>query len=306
VWGLRLTAGPAAAARAATVAPAAAFGARVFATREGLVGGSTANGHVIRSRDHFVALPSRRGLSANGSTQFSVRVCNPGNGRCETAPVWDVGPWNTHDDYWNSPREQHNDLPRGKPAAQAAFQDGYNGGKDEFGRRVGNPAGIDLADGTFLDGLGMSDNGFVTVTYLWTTGGTPTPTWPVLSQGASGERVATVQLLLDQAGANLTVDSDFGPATAAAVRSFQSGHGLTPDGSVGPLTWPVLAVTLREGAGGKAVQALQRQLTAHGQATTADGEFGPRTTAAVKAFQAVAGLSQDGVVGPLTWQALVS
>ncbi|GAA3105760.1 hypothetical protein JOF29_005335 [Kribbella aluminosa] len=45
----------------------------VFATREGLVGGTTANGHVIASRDHFVALPSRRGLSGNGSGTYSVK-----------------------------------------------------------------------------------------------------------------------------------------------------------------------------------------------------------------------------------------
>src|SRR5947208_4535106 len=35
----------------------------IFATREGLVGGHTASGHVIVANDHFVALPSRRGLS---------------------------------------------------------------------------------------------------------------------------------------------------------------------------------------------------------------------------------------------------
>ncbi|MEC3974998.1 hypothetical protein QMK34_06810 [Amycolatopsis sp. H20-H5] len=142
---------------------------RVFATREGLVGGTTANGHVIAPRDHFVALPSRRGLSANGSRTYSVRVCTPG-GRCETAPVWDVGPWNTTDDYWNPSvtRQSWKNLPQGQPEAQAAYQNGFNGGRDEFGRTVANPAGIDLADGTFYDGLGLRDNAFVTVTYLWT------------------------------------------------------------------------------------------------------------------------------------------
>ena len=33
---------------------------------------------------------------------------------------------------------------------------------------MADPAGIDLADGTFWDGLGMTDNDWVTVTYLWT------------------------------------------------------------------------------------------------------------------------------------------
>ena len=142
---------------------------RVFATREGLVGRTTANGHVITPRDHFVALPSRRGLSPRGSNQFSVRVCAD-SGRCETAPVWDVGPWNTRDDYWNPPavRQNWKDLPQGTPEAQAAFENGYNGGRDQFGRMVANPAGIDLADGTFWDGLGLKNNSWVTATYLWT------------------------------------------------------------------------------------------------------------------------------------------
>ncbi|WP_051771616.1 hypothetical protein [Saccharothrix sp. NRRL B-16314] len=153
-------------------AQAAGRSYRVYATREGLVGGTTANGHVIVSRDHFVALPSRRGLSAKGTGTYSVRVC-AGNGRCEWAPVWDVGPWNTKDDYWNpsSTREMWKDLPQGKPEAQAAYQDGYNGGRDQFGRVVANPAGIDLADGTFWDGLKLSDNSWVTVTYSWTGSG---------------------------------------------------------------------------------------------------------------------------------------
>ncbi|MFI2780301.1 hypothetical protein [Streptomyces sp. ALB3] len=155
------------------------FTARVYATREGLVGGTTANGHVIVPSDHFVALPSRRGLSPKGSGQYSVRVCGPA--RCETAPVWDVGPWNTHDDHWNpsSVRETFKDLPHGRPEAQAAYEDGYNGGRDESGRQVLNPAGIDLADGTFYN-VGLDDNGWVTVTYLWTGDGAAAksfPTW---------------------------------------------------------------------------------------------------------------------------------
>lgn len=146
---------------------------RIFATREGLVGGTTANGHVITPRDHFVALPSRRGLSSNSSGSYSVRVCAESTGRCAYAPVWDVGPWNITDDYWNpaGTRQSWTDLPQGTPEAQAAYQDGYNGGLDGYGRRVANPAGIDLADGTFWDGLGLTDNAWTTVTYLWTGSG---------------------------------------------------------------------------------------------------------------------------------------
>jgi hypothetical protein len=150
---------------------AAPLTSHVFATREGLVGGTTANGHVIVSRDHFVALPSRRGLSGNGSGTYSVKVCTAS--RCAFEPVWDVGPWNTKDDYWNpsATREMWKDLPQGRPEAQAAYQNGYNGGKDQFGRTVANPAGIDLADGVFWDALKLADNSWVDVTYLWTGDG---------------------------------------------------------------------------------------------------------------------------------------
>jgi hypothetical protein len=75
---------------------------RVFATREGAVGGTTANGHVITPHDHFVALPSRRALSPKDTKTYGVKVCAD-NGKCETAPVWDVGPWNTTDDCWSPP-----------------------------------------------------------------------------------------------------------------------------------------------------------------------------------------------------------
>lgn len=154
---------------APAAAPQAARSYKVFATREGLVGGTTADGHKIVSHDHFVALPSGKALSPNGKKTYQVKVC-AANGRCETAPVWDVGPWNTKDDYWNpkASRQSWKDLPQGRPEAQAAYQSGYNGGKDQFGRKVSNPAGIDLADGTFLDGLKLTDNAWVTVTYLWT------------------------------------------------------------------------------------------------------------------------------------------
>ncbi|NEA35402.1 hypothetical protein [Streptomyces sp. SID13031] len=150
---------------------AAPLKSHVFATREGLVGGTTANGHVIASRDHFVALPSRRGLANNGSGSYSVKVCTAS--RCAFEPVWDVGPWNTKDDYWNpsATREMWKDLAQGKPESQAAYQNGYNGGKDQFGRTVANPAGIDLADGVFWDALKLTDNAWVDATYLWTGDG---------------------------------------------------------------------------------------------------------------------------------------
>tara|TARA_R110002020_G_scaffold471284_1_gene698209 strand:- start:6526 stop:7251 length:726 start_codon:yes stop_codon:yes gene_type:complete len=53
------------------------------------------------------------------------------------------------------------------------------------------------------------------------------------------------------------------------------------------------------------VQSLQRRLTALGyDAGPADGISGPKTTAAVKAFQTALGLVVDGIAGPQTMAAL--
>ncbi|GAB1515119.1 hypothetical protein JCM33774_71620 [Actinophytocola sp. KF-1] len=66
-------------------------------------------------------------------------------------------------------------------------------------------------------------------------------------QGDTGEAVAAVQTALGKHGAGLAVDGAFGPATAAAVRSFQSANGLAVDGIAGPQTWQHL---LGGGGGG--------------------------------------------------------
>ena len=61
---------------------------------------------------------------------------------------------------------------------------------------------------------------------------------------------------------------------------------------------------LRRGDSGVAVTYLQTLLSDTGTALRADGIFGAVTEAAVKDFQALSRLTLDGIVGPLTWDAL--
>ncbi len=183
---------------------------QIFATREGLVGGTTANGHVIVPNDHFAALPSRRALSSNFGSERQVRVAY--RGRETVVPVWDIGAWNIHDDYWNPAviRETFQDLPRGKPEAEAAFFDHYNGGLDERGRVVRTPAGIDLADGTFWNDLGLTNNDFVTVDYLWLDSEGPLVTDISVLPGTFSARAADASPI---AAAEFFIDNNGEPGT---------------------------------------------------------------------------------------------
>jgi N-acetyl-anhydromuramyl-L-alanine amidase AmpD len=66
---------------------------------------------------------------------------------------------------------------------------------------------------------------------------------------------------------------------------------------------------LRLGSEGWQVKRLQRLLRArdlYPEPAKIDGDFGEITEAGVKAFQAFADLEPDGIVGPLTWQALAA
>jgi peptidoglycan hydrolase-like protein with peptidoglycan-binding domain len=63
---------------------------------------------------------------------------------------------------------------------------------------------------------------------------------------------------------------------------------------------------LRRGSDGAWVSHLQSLLQAEGaDPGPIDGDFGPRTEAAVRAYQEANGLRVDGIVGPETWGSLV-
>jgi len=63
---------------------------------------------------------------------------------------------------------------------------------------------------------------------------------------------------------------------------------------------------LGNGSSGGAVEALQMLLNCNGYSCgTVDGDFGPKTEAAVKKFQKANGLKEDGIVGENTWSAIL-
>ena len=144
--------------------------------------------------------------------------------------------------------------------------------------------------------------------------GTLTP-WPVVQNGSQGHPIRTLQFLLRARGHNLTVDGMFGPATEAAVKAFQTSKGMTTDGIMSAQTWSTLIIQVKKGSSGDAVRGVQEEFQFRagepGKGLKVDGIFGPQTDSTVRGFQHALSLDVpsvvvDGIVGPVTWQALVS
>jgi peptidoglycan hydrolase-like protein with peptidoglycan-binding domain len=151
---------------------------------------------------------------------------------------------------------------------------------------------------------------------------------PILRAGNTGEGVKNLQNFLNTFyKADLTVDGDFGPATDAAVKSFQGANGLVVDGEFGPASWgkldqviawcaaqvapaaapasaPPFPGTTKLGSHGNAVRAVQQRLRDRGWRVAVDGVFGPATKNVVETYQREKGLGVDGVAGPQTWVSL--
>lgn len=124
--------------------------------------------------------------------------------------------------------------------------------------------------------------------------------------------VRPLQQLLRARNHPVTVDGIFGPNTEAAAKAFQQSKGLAADGIVGPQTWPKLIVQVEEGNTGDAVRGVQEVIKFHDQSDGegppihVDGIFGPITDNWVRGFQTAVGTASDGIVGPITWRAMVS
>jgi peptidoglycan hydrolase-like protein with peptidoglycan-binding domain len=141
--------------------------------------------------------------------------------------------------------------------------------------------------------------------------------FPVVRQGDQQHPVQTLQYLLRARGQTVQVDGVFEAKTDAAVRAFQKAKNLTVDGIVGPKTWAALIVVVRRGDQGDAVRGAQEEFQFRNESgdpskgVQVDGIFGPKTEEAVRGFQQALALDYpevtvDGIVGPITWRALVS
>jgi len=141
--------------------------------------------------------------------------------------------------------------------------------------------------------------------------------WPLVREGDQGHPVRTLQDLLRARGHSVAVDGIFGPLTNAAVRAFQQTKALGVDGIVGPHTWGALIIAVRQGNSGDAVRGVQEEFQFRNlsgdpsKGLAVDGIFGPKTDAAVRGFQQalhadIPTVTVDGIVGPMTWQALIS
>ncbi len=163
-----------------------------------------------------------------------------------------------------------------------------------------------------------------------------------LTLGARGVEILELQLYLatialyNNEVRSVGLDGVFGGGTLDSVVSFQRAYGLNGDGVVGEATWNRLVevyngikdnvnvptvdggitlkdypgTPLREGDRSENVtyiQSLLQRLRTDYQnipQIAVDGIFGSLTKEAVRAFQRNVGLSDDGIVGRDTWNAL--
>lgn len=159
--------------------------------------------------------------------------------------------------------------------------------------------------------------------------------WPTLRKNDSGTNVAQLQEALISLGyLSGKADGNYGDQTVKAVKAFQKANGLTEDGTAGEQTQKVLyggnakkaetkataapqtaTVTaapassgaLKVGSTGNDVKSLQQKLIELGYLSgSADGVYGNKTAAAVKAYQKAQKLTADGVAGSKTLSSLSS
>ena len=147
------------------------------------------------------------------------------------------------------------------------------------------------------------------------------------SVGDKGSTVKAVQQRLKDLGyLSGSADGDYGSGTKKAVKAFQKKNGLKQTGNVNSATLAKLKSggssgssgggssssakkegdPCEQGDKGAAVRWIQRKLKKLGYLSDVDGDYGPTTTKAVKAFQSRNGLSATGEANSSTIKKLKS
>ena len=162
-----------------------------------------------------------------------------------------------------------------------------------------------------------------------------------LTLGDSGPEVETVQYYLAFLGyfypqlPPIAITGFFNDETRDAVFTFESEYGLTIDGGVDANTFRAIENAYRdavaqlpanyqsaigepypgrflvEGDRGENVRVIQGYLNRIGEADpeippiAVDGIFGPKTRAAVTAFQRQIGVEENGAIGPVEWVEII-
>lgn len=162
---------------------------------------------------------------------------------------------------------------------------------------------------------------FQTNRSLPVTGVVDTATWQALAAsppadvvmrpGDRGPGVLDLQKRLLAAGLDPGPrDGIYGRLTETAVKTYQQRAGLPATGVLDRPTWDHLVgggILLRSGDTGADVVTMQQRLAIIGfDPGPADGKFGPRTLAAVRAFQTSRSITVTGVVDQATWDALAA
>lgn len=162
--------------------------------------------------------------------------------------------------------------------------------------------------------IGIDDaRGFVEVKYL------STANYSSLSSGDSGSDVLKLQAALEKLGYfDGTPGGNYSTLTAAAVKRFQAALGFSQTGTADVTMQRILfggyapvasmiSSGFETGDTGANVERLQTRLyylNYLSKTASIDGDYGSTTAAAVKLFQAEAGLTADGAADSETLQAM--
>ena len=128
---------------------------------------------------------------------------------------------------------------------------------------------------------------------------------PILTQYCDGNRVQCPQWMSQWGSASL---GEQGYDAISIIRNYYGDNmyiNIAEEVSGVPVSYPGFPLSI--GSTGSSVMKIQEQLNTISNnyplipKLTPDGVFGERTQEAVKTFQSVFGLTQDGIVGSRTW-----